>query len=154
MSPGTSYSESFPAAAESVPRARAALTAFARRVGARGERLDAIRLAASEAITNAVLHAYKTLGPDASHEFHINASLVEEELWILIADEGAGLRPRAESRGLGLGLVLIAQLADDFQVLSRGGGGTELRMHFKLRSGRRTGDGQPRGSLAIASAPA
>src|SRR5437588_5057251 len=119
LPPGISYSETFPAEARSVPLARAAVSAFAVKAGARGERLEAIRLAASEAVTNAVLHAYKTLGVEGTHSIQVNASLVEGELWLLIADDGGGLRPRAESSGLGLGLVLIAQLADDFQLLSR-----------------------------------
>ena len=148
-------SSSFPAVAESVPRARGALTEFAIAAGAAGERLDAIRLAASEAISNAVMHAYSR-GAEADHErnIQVNASFVEDDVWILIADAGGGLRPDAHSQGLGLGLVLIAQLADEFQILSRGGGGTELRMRFKVRAPKRFARTQPRGSVSSAAAAA
>lgn len=128
---GESRSESYPAVADSVTRARAAVTAFAEAAGARGERLEAIRLAASEAVTNAVKHAY---GGDDGGAVNLCASYVEGELWLLIADSGSGLRARGNRPGMGLGLMLIAQLADDFQIHSRAAGGTELQMRFKLRS--------------------
>lgn len=133
--PGETFSESYPALPESVVQARNALTEFARDAGADAERLEAVRLAASEAVTNAVMHAY--------HErqrgtVQVSASYVENEVWLLVADAGNGMRPRANSPGLGLGLALIAQLADEFQILSRGSGGTELRLRFKLKSTKRS----------------
>lgn len=127
--PGETFSASYPAVADAVPQARGALTEFAREAGARGERLEAVQLAASEAITNAVMHAYQDSQPG---EVQVSASYVEDELWLLVSDTGRGLRSRGRSSGLGLGLALIAQLADEFQILSRGSGGTELRMRFSL----------------------
>jgi two-component sensor histidine kinase len=79
---------------------------------------------------------------------------------VLIADDGTGLRPRGPHSGLGLGLALIAQLADDFQILSRAGGGTELRMQFRLADGndpaRDEHDGRDQlgGSVSSATVPA
>ncbi len=52
-------SHSFPAAPESVPRARALVATYAARAGAEGSRLDAVKLAVSEAATNVVVHAYR-----------------------------------------------------------------------------------------------
>jgi anti-sigma regulatory factor (Ser/Thr protein kinase) len=152
LAPGESFNECFPAVPESVPKARNVLTSFAEQAGANREQLDAVRLAASEAITNAVMHAYHRRERGA---VQVSGSYVEDELWVLIADTGGGMRPRANSPGLGLGLALIAQLADEFQILSLGSGGTELRMRFKLasRMGRRE-PRQPRGSLSSAFSPA
>jgi serine/threonine-protein kinase RsbW len=135
--PGETFSESFPAVPEAVADARNALTDFARDAGADSDRLEAIRLAASEAVTNAVMHAY-----DAGQKgaVQVSASYVENELWLLVGDSGNGLRPRSNSPGLGLGLALIAQLADEFQIISRGSGGTELRLRFKLAAPRRRSD--------------
>jgi stage II sporulation protein AB (anti-sigma F factor) len=128
VDPGDTFSRAYPACAESVARARRDLTEYAREAGAGGERLDRIRLAASEALTNAVLHAYEEPGGTVN----ASAACVPGELWVLISDQGAGLRVRRQSRGLGLGLAVIAQLVDDFQILSRGTGGTELRLVFRL----------------------
>jgi anti-sigma regulatory factor (Ser/Thr protein kinase) len=158
FAPGETFSASYPAVPESVPRARTELTAFASEAGAGGDRLDAIRLAASEAVTNAVMHAYrsgqKASGKDSA-AIHVTASYVAGEVWVLIADAGTGLRARSSSSsGLGLGLALIAQLADDLQILSRSTGGTELRMCFKLRFPQSRPSAQPRGSASSAFSPA
>jgi serine/threonine-protein kinase RsbW len=161
--PGETFSESYPARPESVGEARNALTSFAQSAGADPETLDTIRLATSEAVTNAVMHAYDK---GKAGTVQISASYVEDELWLLIADTGKGLRPRSNSPGLGLGLALIAQLADEFQILSRGSGGTELRLRFRLavpqktpeRTDRVRSDAQPRrqarGSVSTALSPA
>src|SRR5260370_37695590 len=125
---GQTFSRSYRACAEWGPRARHDLTEFARAVGAEDDRLHHIRLAASEALTNAVRHAYEEPGGT----INVSGAHVSGELWVLVTDRGAGLRVRRQSRGLGLGLGLIAQLVDDFQILSRGSGGTELRMEFRL----------------------
>ena|SRR5947209_19413292 len=127
--PGETFTATYPAVPDAVPTARKALTDFARDAGAEGEQLQALRLAASEAITNAIIHAYD-LG--VKGEVCISATYLHGELWLLIGDTGHGMRARDNSPGLGLGLALIAQLADDFQILSRGSGGTELRMRFNL----------------------
>jgi serine/threonine-protein kinase RsbW len=150
------FSQAYPAVADSVPTARSALTEFATEAGATGERLEAIRLAASEAVTNGVLHAYN----GSRGTIHVAAACTPGELWVLIGDDGTGLRPRGPHSGLGLGLALIAQLADEFEILSRSTGGTELRMQFKLgggsgRAARRCQEpDQLRGSASSAFAPA
>src|SRR5205085_882166 len=81
---------SYPAVPESVPSMRSALSDFAASVGAKADRLEAIRLAASEAVTNGVLHAYN--GPRGT--IQVTASFVGGEFWLFIADDGTGLRPR------------------------------------------------------------
>jgi stage II sporulation protein AB (anti-sigma F factor) len=145
LSPGQSLSRCYDACPESVTRARAELTAFATRAGAEGEELDSIRLAVSEAVSNSVLHAYDRPGGTVT----LAATYVTGELWVFVGDHGAGFRVRPNGGGLGLGLALIAQLADDFQILSRGSGGTELRMQFKLAPVKRP-DQPERGSVASA----
>jgi stage II sporulation protein AB (anti-sigma F factor) len=156
--PGETFTESYAAVPDSVPDARNALTEFARDAGADSERLEAVRLAASEAVTNAVMHAYDS-GQQGTVQ--VSASYVENELWLLIADTGNGLRPRSNSPGLGLGLALIAQLADEFQIISRGSGGTELRLRFRLATPkrrseepRRSSGRHDRGSVSTALSPA
>jgi anti-sigma regulatory factor (Ser/Thr protein kinase) len=137
-------SESYPAVADSVPEARNAVAAFAASAGADSELVDAARLATSEAVTNAVVHAYRRR---RSGHIHVASWLVGEELWVLVADDGSGLRPRVDSPGLGLGLSLIAQLCDGLAVVKRANGGTELRMRFDVEH-------QSRGSVSSAIRPA
>ena len=124
-----SLSESYPAVAHAVPRARRALSAFAASAGVTGERLERVCLAASEAVSNAVLHAYA----GRPGEIHITAAVVSGELWILIADDGCGLRaaPR-DSGGLGLGLRWMATFSDGLTLVRRSSGGLEVHLRFKL----------------------
>jgi anti-sigma regulatory factor (Ser/Thr protein kinase) len=124
-----SLNERYPAVPDSVPRARKALGAFAMAAGAAGEQLEGIRLVVSEAVSNAVLHAYD----GKKGEIQVTAAVLPGELWILIADEGVGLRAeRSENRGLGLGLGWMAQFSDGLTLLTRSSGGLEVRLRFDL----------------------
>lgn len=127
-SPPPVLSASYPAVAGSIPRARAALARFATAAGAGEEQVDAVRLAASEAVTNAVLHAYR----DRPGHVDIAAWVVRDELWVLVADEGSGLHAASDRRGLGLGLGLIQRVSDHLSIVDRAGGGTELRLSFTI----------------------
>jgi serine/threonine-protein kinase RsbW len=121
-------SVTYEAKPSSVAAARTALGEFAEDAGATDEQIDAVRLAASEAVTNAVLHAYR----GGTGEIQVTAALAERELWILVADEGPGMQPRADRPGLGLGLGVISQVCDDMAIVPRSSGGTEVRILFKL----------------------
>jgi anti-sigma regulatory factor (Ser/Thr protein kinase) len=100
-----SLTESYPADATSVAQARHSLSDFAAAAGADEHQIEAVRLASSEALTNAVLHAYRGEGG----RIHITAAVVEDELWVLIAD-----------------------LSDHLAIAPRANGGTEVRMRFSL----------------------
>jgi anti-sigma regulatory factor (Ser/Thr protein kinase) len=143
----------FEAIPSAVPEARHALAAFAAAAGATADELDAIRLATSEALTNAVVHAYRGgTGP-----VHVSAAMAEDELWVLVGDDGHGLITGSPSGGLGVGLALIAELTDSFAVVNRSTGGTEVRMRFTLERARRPrgGGGQSvRWSASLATRPA
>lgn len=130
MSRGDALNESYPAVPEAVPVARRALTEVAAAAGAGGERLEEIRLAVSEALTNAVVHAYRD---GESGRFHVTAAIASGELWVLISDDGRGLHAWNDSRGLGIGLSLISGLSDDFAIVTRASGGTEVQMRFDVR---------------------
>jgi serine/threonine-protein kinase RsbW len=126
--PSAALNVTYEASPRSVADGRATLAEFAAKAGATPSQVDAVRLAASEAMTNSVLHAYRG-GPGL---IYVNAAVASGELWILISDDGCGLRPRADRPGLGLGLGLISEVSDDFAVVSRATGGTEVRIRFNL----------------------
>jgi anti-sigma regulatory factor (Ser/Thr protein kinase) len=130
MACGEALNESYLAVPESVPLARREITRIAAAAGAGGERLDEIRLAVSEALTNAVIHAYRN---GETGEFNVTAAVAADELWVLIGDDGRGMHAWNDSRGLGIGLSLISGLSDDFAIVTRGSGGTEVQMRFDLR---------------------
>jgi anti-sigma regulatory factor (Ser/Thr protein kinase) len=111
-----------------VPLARHELARFAADVGARKEQVDAVRLATSEAVTSIVLH----IEDPKAGRVRVGAGATDGELEVQVAEDGAGLRPRFDVPGLGLGLALIAHATDAFDVVKRAGGRTELRMRFGL----------------------
>jgi anti-sigma regulatory factor (Ser/Thr protein kinase) len=142
-----SFNRTYRAVPESVPSARREICALAAQSGASPQKLENIRLTSSEALTNAVLHAYGGQ-PGA---LHVTAVVVDGEMWLLIADDGCGLQAEVDSPGLGLGLALIARCSDHFSIGPRGAGGVELRMRFNLAPFANTFHGL--GSAASASRP-
>lgn len=124
-----------PAAPGELAPLRTAVWRHAQKMGASTEVADAVRLAVGEALSNVVVHAYvgRPLGP-----MMVEAWLDEDEhLVIRVLDEGLGLVPRLDSPGLGLGLGIMAELADDFRVATRDGTpGTRVSMRFSLARSR------------------
>ena len=120
----------FPAEAPAPSQARAAARAFAAENGADADTLAAIALCVSEAVSNAVVHAYRE--SDRPGAIEVEVRRPNGYLCLRVRDHGCGLAPRVDSPGLGLGLPLIAESAASMEVLTPGGGGTELRMRFDL----------------------
>jgi serine/threonine-protein kinase RsbW len=122
---------SFEATREAPGDGRRALRAFAAGAGATDRALGSVEVCVTEAITNAVMHAYRH--DDRPGRVEIEAELDGDSLWIRVRDHGRGLEPRLDSPGLGLGLPLIAQLSASSEIVSPEHGGTEIIMRFDVR---------------------
>jgi anti-sigma regulatory factor (Ser/Thr protein kinase) len=133
-SPAERVVGSWEAIPEAVSMARRAVVEFACRHNATPAALAAIELAVSEAMTNAVQHAYPDA--DAPGPVTITGATSDALLIIHVTDKGAGMRPRPDSPGLGLGLPLISQMTQSFEVHEPAGGGTALCMRFDLARGQ------------------
>jgi serine/threonine-protein kinase RsbW len=130
------FHKTYAAIATSVGRVRADLARFARGIELPEATRDAVALAVSEAATNVVVHAYRESGAEGTID--VTAAVAASELWVIVTDTGAGLRPRPDSPGLGLGLAIIAQSADGVDLVRPAAGGLELRMRFEI-GGRAVG---------------
>lgn len=122
---------SFPARPSELPAIRDAVADIARARGAGQHTVVQIRLAVSEAATNAVLHAYR----DGEREGDVRVVVRARDrcaLDIRVRDDGVGPLPRTDSPGLGLGLGLMAHDADSFEIRAVPEGGTEVVLHFEL----------------------
>ena len=115
----------------SVPALRRQVVAFAARHRVAEPPLEDLRLAVSEALTNVVLHGYRhTQEPGA---VDVTATVGADSVEVVVGDEGLGMSPRSDSPGAGLGLPLIAQVAESLSVsCGRDGNGTVLAMTFEL----------------------
>jgi serine/threonine-protein kinase RsbW/stage II sporulation protein AB (anti-sigma F factor) len=120
----------WPADRDSVGAIRRAVGEVATAAGATERAAQSVALAVSEAATNVVLHAY--VDGSGSREIQIVAFSEEGMLHVVVTDDGRGMVPRRDSPGLGLGLPLIAQLADDVRIGTEAGAGTRLTMAFRL----------------------
>jgi serine/threonine-protein kinase RsbW len=117
------------ARAENIAIVRHALGGFGEAYEVPEEKLSDIRLAVTEACANVVVHAY----PDGQEgRMEVVAKMEEETLTVLVRDWGRGIRPRPDSPGLGLGLSLIAALAESVQLGHDNQEHTEVRMTFAL----------------------
>jgi serine/threonine-protein kinase RsbW/stage II sporulation protein AB (anti-sigma F factor) len=123
-----SFEATFPSTAPGVGAMRREVAAFAQQAGMDDEGVGSVRLAVSEAATNAVVHAYR----EADGELEVRAWVDTTELVVVVRDTGLGLAPRADSPGLGLGMPLMASVTKRFQVVSDGRSGTEIHMAFAL----------------------
>ena len=122
----------WPATPDHVRDARREIAELARRAGVPSDALDAVRLAVSEAMSNAILHGYRD-GPPG--EVTVVAEAQDDRLEVRVRDHGCGMSPHFDGRGAGMGLPLIAELSDAVAVrpLADGDGGTEGHMTFRLQ---------------------
>ena len=114
-----------PAVPESAPVARGAvMEALA---GVAVDR-DAVGIVVSEAVANAVMHAYRDR-PEPGR-VRVSVDVGEESLELAVSDDGIGMLPRIDSPGAGLGVPLMAGFADE--VMVECSHGTRLRARFEL----------------------
>jgi anti-sigma regulatory factor (Ser/Thr protein kinase) len=124
-----------PARPENVAVARHAIGGFADVVDLAEQTLADVKLAVTEACTNVVVHAY----PGGDGPMGVRATVDDDLLRVVVVDEGRGIVPRADSPGLGLGLPLIATLAESLELGTGSNEETEVRMTFRLDAADRPG---------------
>jgi PAS domain S-box-containing protein len=116
-----------PAEPSTVGAIRNGVRAFARAHGGSEALLIDLALAVTEAVTNAVVHAFIDRAPGIVRT-HIQAA--PDEIVVVVTDNGRGMQPRADSPGLGLGLPTIASLTTTMDMHAPPGGGTVVAMTF------------------------
>ena len=135
MASGATLTVDLPAVTDSVPRARHAVLAFVETCSLPEKLLNQVALAVTEAVSNTVRHAYAGRHPGS---IFLRASLDSATLEVTVRDEGTGIQPKPKSDGMGMGIPLMARLADDLQIVSGAeNGGTRVTMRFGLGPKRR-----------------
>jgi anti-sigma regulatory factor (Ser/Thr protein kinase) len=119
-----------PAVPSTVTALRGEVAAFVTAAGLGEPLLSGVKLAVSEAVTNAVMHAY--VGAATPGEVRLLASVDGDGVHVTVSDDGCGMVPRLDSPGLGVGLPFIAHTAQTLDIGHSSTGGTELRMSFRV----------------------
>ncbi|MCL2445999.1 MAG: anti-sigma F factor [Oscillospiraceae bacterium] len=115
--------------------ARATVSAFAAQLDPTVEELTDIKTAVSEAVTNAIVHAY----PDSTGKITIWAGIYQDGfVRVLVKDQGRGIediklarQPLYSSLGderAGLGFAVMESFMDNLRVRSSPGKGTTITM--------------------------
>ena len=122
-----------PAVPENVAVVRHVLGAFSASMRLPDELIEDLRLAVTEACTNIVRHAYADEDPGA---MEISIEPGEEHVHVVVADFGRGIGTSSDTSGPGLGLPLIAAIADTVDLQSAPRGGSRVAMNFARQGGQ------------------
>ncbi|HHW29446.1 MAG TPA: anti-sigma F factor [Syntrophomonadaceae bacterium] len=130
----------FPSIAGNVRLARVTVAAFASELDYDVSVLEEIKVAVSEAVTNAIVHGYQK---DPQGIVTLTASLYDSNLEIVVEDRGKGidnldqaLEPGegTDPERMGLGFVFMRTFMDELEVTSEPDLGTKVIMRKKLPS--------------------
>ena len=125
---------------------RAAISAFIAELDPTVEELGDIRLAVSEAVTNCIVHAYRSLSHSEVGNIYISVRLYDtREVSIEISDNGCGIENVEEAmqpmfttgeatERCGMGFLVMQNFTDSLCVKSRLGKGTTVLMRKFLKS--------------------
>jgi anti-sigma regulatory factor (Ser/Thr protein kinase) len=117
-----------PAEPSTVGVSRRRASEFVSSAGASDEVTEAVALAVSETVTNAVVHAY-----DAKEggQIRVSCHTDDEGFIVEVADEGVGIWLRQDSRGMGHGLAMVGAVAHALDINpGPDGRGTVVTMAF------------------------
>ena len=129
----------FPSRSANESFARTAAACFAAQLDPTLEELNDLKTAVSEAVTNAIVHAY----PDAIGRVALRLRIrPEQELEIMVRDWGVGIEDVEQARTplfttgseerAGMGSTIMESFMDSVKVRSRPGKGTTVTLRRKL----------------------
>ncbi len=132
----------FPGISVNERTARSLVAAFLVQLDPTVEELADIRTAVSEAVTNSIVHGYRSQKGDV--ELHIKI-LADREVYIRVKDRGCGIpdieqamqplyTTAKEEERAGLGFAVMQSFMDRLQVRSKPNEGTTVIMRKKLRA--------------------
>lgn len=120
--------------------ARSVISAFAAQLDPTVEELGDIRCAVSEAVTNCIVHAYRSIPEGEVGYIYISVRLYDtREVSVEISDNGCGIEDVALARTpmfttggaderCGMGFLVMESFMDEVKVNSRLGRGTSVLM--------------------------
>ncbi len=124
---------------DNIALARVTVASFAAQLDFTLSELEEIKVAISEAVSNAIIHGYK----EERGKIEIKMGIEAGQLEIIVKDNGCGIddvetacQPSyTTSDRMGLGLVFIDSFMNSFKIDSKLGDGVEIRM-IKIPAGK------------------
>lgn len=124
--------------------ARISIAAFASQLDPTIEEIADIKTSVSEAVTNAIIHAY----PHKEGIVKIRAVLYEDEIEIEVSDTGEGIENVEEAKAplfttksnlerSGMGFTIMDNFMDNLKVESIVGLGTKVTMSKKIKNSKK-----------------
>ncbi len=131
----------FDAISENESLSRLAVAAFVAPLNPTLEEMSDVKTAVSEAVTNAIIHGYNSLGEDKKVKLY--CVLKDREIHIKIEDEGVGIvdvekameplfTTKPELERSGMGFAFMEAFMDELKVESKPGHGTTVFMKKRI----------------------
>lgn len=131
-----SFDMKIKARSENEAFARQVVSSFAIGMNPTIDELEDIKTVVSEAVTNSIVHGYNN---DSDKIIDIKASLDNNSMEIIIEDYGVGIddidkavepffTTKPEEERSGMGFTLMKSFMDEFELTSKLGEGTKVRM--------------------------
>ena len=131
----------FSAISQNESFARSVIACFALQLNPSLAQVSDIKTAVSEAVTNAIVHAY----PDEKGQIEMQADIEENELHINIVDNGVGIEnlskalepfytTKPDDERSGMGFTIMKSFMDEVRVESQKGVGTKVFMTKILKT--------------------
>ncbi len=142
MMKGQKMSMEFESRSENESFARVVAAAFVTRLNPTLEEVDDIKMAVSEAVTNAVVHGYASR---EGYPIFMECEIQGKEFWVTIMDKGVGIQniekarepmytTKPDQERAGMGFTFMETLMDEVQVFSKVNLGTTIKMCKKIDS--------------------
>ena len=134
MQPMNCMNVEFLSISDNIAFARVVVAAFVAQLDITLNELDELKVAISEAVTNAIIHAY---AGEKNGRIRIEAMLYEQAMEIIVEDTGLGIedveqamQPDFSSKPdrMGLGFSFMQSFTDTLEVHSVPGQGTRVKM--------------------------
>lgn len=131
----------FPSCSENEAFSRTAVAAFAAQLDPTIEELTEIKTAISEAVSNAIIHAYQE---EEDGIVTVETKITEDrKLIMIVSDDGIGIKDiekakeplytsKADEERSGMGFTVMESFTDRLQIISKPGEGTMVTMMKQL----------------------
>lgn len=119
--------------------ARVSIAAFATQLDPTLEEINDIKMAVSEAVTNAIIHGYE----NQEGEVYLKFGIIDTTLYVEIEDKGKGIEnikkameplytSKPDMERSGMGFTVMEAFMDEISVISNLGQGTKVYMKKKI----------------------